>query len=171
MYFTRAYPKINYDPTGSGYILAEDIITRIVMRSGVSNMYSAFQKHEVKDGQSPESIAHAIYGKATYHWVILMTNKMFDRFYDWPLSESELMSYVNETYDNPYAVHHYEISQKSGNNNIKVKVESSEPFAESVTNIEHERTLNDNKKSIKLLRAEFLDTFIDEYKVLQKQPF
>ena len=172
MFFTRTFPKISYDLKGDGnYILAEDIVTRIIVRKGISERHTLFSKYDVKDYESPESIAHEIYGKAGYHWVILMTNKMFNRFYEWPLTEAELVRWVDDKYDDPYAIHHYEIPQKSGNQTVKIQVKSTEPFATAINNMEHERAVNDGKKAIKLLNRDYLHQFVDEYEKLRKNPF
>jgi hypothetical protein len=52
----------------------------------------------VKDGEKPEHIAHRIYGRADYHWVILMSNQIYNPYFDWPLSDAELQEYVADKY-------------------------------------------------------------------------
>ncbi|MDP6583820.1 MAG: baseplate wedge protein 53, partial [Anaerolineales bacterium] len=112
MYFDRGFPKINYDVDGDGVtILAEDILTRIIIRDKAFSTYTAFAKHFVQEHETPESIATAAYGRPTYHWVVLMFNRMFDRYYDWPLTERQLQLYANDKYDDGDDIHHYEAPQ------------------------------------------------------------
>ena len=60
--------------------------------------------------------------------------------------------------------HHYEISQTSGDTSIKIEVENATyPTATTVTNYEYEIALNEEKRSIDLLRNEYLTYFVDEF--------
>ena len=71
--------------------------------------------------------------------LVLMLNQYYDRYYDWPMTQRNLQAYVISKYTNPDGIHHYEISQKSGNTNTKIKVElADEPSATSVTNYGYE---------------------------------
>ena len=98
-----------------------------------------------------------------------MINKYYDRYYDWPLTERNLRAYVNEKYSDPNANHHYEIAQESGNTEIKIKVELADhPSATPITNMEHERYLNDERKNIKILKKVYIDAFISEFNILLK---
>lgn len=168
MYFSQGFPKLNYDIKGDGQtILIEDLLHRITVRKGVANTHTLFTKYNLADWESPESVAYLLYGNTKYHWIIMMINMVFDRFYDWPLSQRILIKYTEDKYDDPNAIHHYEISQSSGNSAKKIQVESDVPFAASVTNFEYEQHLNDIKKSIKILKPEYITFFAKEYKVLQ----
>ena len=88
---------------------------------------------------------------------------MFSRYYDWPLSERALQAYVQDKYTNPDATRHYEASQTSGNTAVKLKVKSDFTGATAVTYLEYERSLNDAKKSIKILDPSYLGQFLDEH--------
>ena len=52
----------------------------------------------VKDGEKPEHIADRVYRRSDYHWIILMSNEIYNPYFDWPLSSSELDSYVQSKY-------------------------------------------------------------------------
>ena len=96
-----------------------------------------------------------------------MLNQYYDRYYDWPMTQRNLQAYVQDKYTDPNGIHHYEISQKSGNTNTKIKVElADEPSATSVTNFVYESELNQNRKEIKLLDGAYLTSFISEFKLV-----
>ena len=169
MYFTRNFPTIDYDPTGSGDTKKiHDIITRIKVRDGIRERASMFAKHDVMEGQSPEMLSYNYYGDVKYYWTILLLNKMYNRFYDWPMTERHLREYVSDTYSDPGSVHHYEVAQSSGDTTVKLRVESDAVGAAAVTNFEYERELNDNRKSIMLLQTTYLSQFVNEYGKLLK---
>ena len=171
MYFNSIFPKIKYDPTGNGNAIEiQDILTRLVVRQNISTRNVLFSKHAVKDAQTPESLSLEYYGTIKHYWVNLMINKYYDRYYDWPLTERNLQKYVVDKYSDPQGTNHYEIPQESGNTEIKIKVEVADhPSATLVTNMEHERYLNDKRKNIKVLKQVYVEPFISEFNSLLKE--
>ena len=101
-------------------------------------------------------------------------NDITDRYYDWPLNDQDFETYVNEKYDNPGAIHHYEITQTSGsqvgngpdNYEHKIEVNSTTTGAEAVSNYEYERRLQNQKRQIKLLDPAYLPDFETEFNKL-----
>ena len=171
MYFNSIFPKIKYDPTGNGNpIEIQDILTRIVTRQNVASRNVLFSKHAVTDSQTPESLSLEYYGTIKHYWVNLMINKYYNRYYDWPLTERNLQKYVVNKYADPQGIHHYEISQESGDTEIKITVEVADhPSATPITNMEHERAVNDERKNIKVLKKVYIEPFISEFNVLLKE--
>ena len=51
-----------------------------------------FDKYDVKEGEKPEDVAFKWFGDPELHWVILMTNNVTDRYYDWPMNQYSLLS-------------------------------------------------------------------------------
>ena len=169
MYFSNNFPTTYYDPTGSGtYTKVQDILTRIKIKDEVRERNALFSIYNVPNGLSPELVSNLLYGDVEFYWVILMMNKIYNRYYDWPMKERDLQKYVIETYSDPAAVHHYEIAQSSGNTRIMIWVESTVVGATAVTNMEHERTLNDNRAEIKILSPTYLQVFVEQFNRLLK---
>jgi hypothetical protein len=169
MYFSNNFPTTYYDPTGSGtYTKVQDILTRIKIKDEVRERNALFSIYNVPNGLSPELVSNRIYGDVEFYWVILMMNKVYNRYYDWPMKERDLQKYIIETYANPDAVHHYEIAQSSGSTRIMIWVESTVVGATAVTNMEHERTLNDNRAKIKILSPTYLQVFVEQFNRLLK---
>jgi len=163
MYFNN-FPQIQYDPTGSGtFSTIQDIMTRIKVRDYVKNNTSIFSKYSVPDGSTPEMVAFFLYGDAAYHWILLLFNQITNTYYDWPLSRKNFQKYVVDKYANPDAVHHYEVSQSSGGDWVKIKVESDVVGATAITNLEYESELQDVKRNIRILQPGFLGQFKAEF--------
>ena len=111
MYFSK-FPKLLYDIKNDGnYNLVPDIFRRIKVRSKIKDNISLYDKYDVGEGESPETVAFKIYGDTNYFWVVCLMNNIVNRFYDWPLDEYVFQQYVKDKYDNAEAVHHYEITQ------------------------------------------------------------
>ena len=131
-----------------------------------------FDTYDVKNGETPESIAFKLYDNAELHWVVMLVNNITDRFHDWPMTEAQFLNFINDKYSNPDAVHHYEIEQESGDTSIKINIGTDNtdyPTATLITNYEHEQEVQDNKRKIRLLDPSFVDDFVDEFKLLIKE--
>ena len=144
---------------------------RVKIRSKVINEVSLYDLYDVQDGDTPESIAFKHFGDSKLHWVILLTNNINDRYYDWPLTTNEFEHYLNEKYTNPDGIHHYEITQSSGattsmDNSHLLEVNSTTPNASSVSNREYEERLQNVKRQIRLLNTAYLSIFIEEFQEL-----
>ena len=75
-------------------------------------------------------------------------------------------------YDNVDSIHHYEISQSSGDTSKKINVGTSNsdyPTATAITNFEHEQEQQDIKRKIRLLDPSFVPSFVSEFKSLMKE--
>ena len=77
-----------------------------------------------------------------------------------------MQSYLTDKYSETqlYEPHHYEIPQTSGDTTVMIEVENTTyPSATIVTNYEYEVALNEEKRSIDLLRNEYLGYFTEEF--------
>ena len=172
MYFDN-FPTIPYDAEGNGKFKdVKNLLRRVGIRAKVKANTSLYDTYDVKNGETPESIAHKLYGDSELHWVILLLNDITDRFHDWPMSEAQFLKFVNDKYDNVDAVHHYEISQSSGDTSKKINIGTSNsdyPTATAITNFEHEQEQQDIKRKIRLLDPSYLDDFVEEFKLLIRE--
>ena len=174
MYFNK-FPKGNYDLKGDGkFKLVTDIMRRVKVRSKIVDEASLYDKYDVPSGEKPEDTAFKHFGDAELHWVILLTNNVTDRYYDWPLSFQDFEAFVKAKYANPDGIHHYEVTRSSGKTtgngpddySHKIEVNSDASGAQSVSNREFEQRLQDQKRQIKLLNPSFLGLFIQEFEKL-----
>ena len=166
MYFND-FPQIKYDCTGNGnFTTIQDIMTRIKVRDYIKNNGSIFAKYSVPDGETPEMVAFFLYKDVAYHWIILLFNQIINTYYDWPLSTRNFQRFISNKYSNPDAVNHYEVSQSSGGDWVKITVESDFPGAVPVSNLEYEAALQDKKREITILQPQFVDQFRQEFNTL-----
>ena len=169
MYFND-FPQIKYDCTGNGnFTTIQDIMTRIKVRDYIKNNGSLFAKYSVPDGETPEMVAFFLYKDVAYHWIILLFNQIINTYYDWPLSTRNFQRFVSNKYSNPDAVNHYEVSQSSGGDWVKITVESDFPGATAVSNIEYEAAKQDKIREIRILKPEFLGQFKAEFTQLLEE--
>ena len=179
MTYFQYFPLMAYDIKGTQeYKLLPQIIKRVKLRSGIRSGVFLFDKYDVKDGEKPEDVAFKWYGDAGLHWVILMTNDITDRYYQWPMSQSQFAEFLTDKYGagSEDSVHHYEITQASGRStgqgpddySHKVEVNSDEDDAETITNRQYEQRLQDKYGQIRLLDRQYLNQFLREFDRLIK---
>jgi hypothetical protein len=177
MYFSF-FPQGTYDIKGNGIdTLVTDLMARVKIRSKIMNEASLYDLYDIPEGETPEMTALKHFGSTHYHWIILLTNDITDRYYGWPLTTFEFENYINDKYTNPDGVHHYEITQSSGkikgegpsDYEHKLIVNSTVPNAEAITNRDYEQRIQDQKRQIKLLDAVYLPIFIEEFENLMSQ--
>ena len=161
-----------YDMKNNGnFKLLPDILRRVKQRSAIKSGQFIFDTYDVRNGERPEDIAYKWFGDAELHWVILMTNNVTDRYYDWPMNDAQFEVYLDDKYTNPDAVHHYEITKDSGDTTSqgpndyshKVEVNSDTDNAVSISNRQYEEREQDKKRAIRLLNQKFLPDFIAEF--------
>ena len=179
MYFGK-FPLIPYQiSTQDSLKLVPDILRRVKIRESLRAGSSLFDRYDVKENENPEDVAFKWFGSANLHWVILITNNVLDRYYDWPLNQVEFAEFLKDKYGagNEDAVHHYEITKSSGKTSSsgpsdyshKVEVNSDEDNASSVSNREYEERIQDKKRQIQLLNKGLLGSFIEEFERLVRQ--
>ena len=175
-YFSK-FPLMAYDMAGNQqYKLLPNILKRVKLRSNLRAGSFLFDNYDVKDGERPEDVAYKWFGDAKYHWIILMTNNITDRYYQWPLTQPQFQEYITDKYGagSEDAVHHYEKTTDSGptssrDNSHLVECNSDEDNPSIITNRQYEQRLQDKYRSIRLLDTRYLSTFIEEFETLIKK--
>ena len=166
MSYFEKFPLYQYDLEDTqNQVLITDILRRVNLKSNVAANTLVFDEYNVQDGEQPDIVARKYYGDSELHWIIVTVNNITSR-YDWPLDQVALSEFVNDKYDNPNGIHHYEINATSGDTTKKLIVASDTDGATAITNYEHEETLNDNKRRIRILDRAFVSKFTDEFRNL-----
>ena len=172
MYF-NSFPAILYDSKGdNNFKIVTNLLRRVAIRTKVKANTALFDTYEVREGESPESIAWKLYGDVDYHWIVLLMNNITDRYHEWPLSTPQFLSFLSEKYSDPNGTHHYEISQTSGETTTKINIGASNadyPVATEITNFEYEESEQNKKRQIRLLDPAYVGQFTEEFKSIMAE--
>jgi len=87
------FPLINYE----GFA-ATNITLRPYIRKVFKDNYSLFYNYIVPEGHRADKVAHDLYGKSEYVWIIYLFNDIIDPYYDWPLSEENFRAMLVNKY-------------------------------------------------------------------------
>lgn len=156
MYF-EYFPLTLYTlDNGTTVKIVTNIFTRNVINDNVKNNLSLFDEYDIIDGETPEIVSQKFYRTPTLHWLILHYNDIIDPRFDWPLSTFNLIKYCESKYTNINAAHHYI-------NSDGYIVNSTEIGSTPVSNFSYEEELNENKRRIKVLKTNYVDTLVKEF--------
>jgi len=174
MTYFNQFPLMAYDVKGDkNYKLVTEIIKRVKIRSAIKDGLVIFDKYDVKYGEKPEDIAFKYYDDAELHWVVLLTNNVTDRYYEWPMTQPDFEDYLTDKYGagSEDSVHHYELAQTSGptsssDESHMLEVNSDTDNATTITNREYEEREQNKLRQIRLLDRRYLNQFVEEFERL-----
>ena len=162
MYFSK-FPLIIYDvKNNKNYKLLPDILKRVKLRSSLSSSRFVFDKYNVKENERPEDIAFKYYNDAEYHYLVLSTNNVTDRYYQWEfMRQPDFEEFLTDKYvtEITSATHHHELSQTSNkttsiDDSHMLEVNSDTENATTITNRQYRRKSTKRFKTNKIVRRE-----------------
>lgn len=95
-YFDK-FPKINYS---NNEII--DITKRVVLLDKVSKNPYIFYPFEITSNERPDQLSNRYYEDSYKSWIIYLTNKITDPYYEWYLSENEFIQFIELKYGSIY---------------------------------------------------------------------
>jgi len=119
MYFQK-FPKTFYTlDNGASAQVVTNILQRVILTEELQNNFGVYDEYDITDSDTPENLAHQIYGDSQLHWIILHFNNIIDPRFDWPLTTNNLVRYVEGKYTSINGIHHYEdFNQNEINGNV-----------------------------------------------------
>ena len=167
MSYFDMFPNIYYSAKGDGkFTIQKNLLARLKINEKIKQNILGFDYYDVKDGETPEMIAYKYYDDVELHWTIFLANNIVDYYEDWPMSVQRFEEFVKEKYANPQAIHHYEITQTSGDTTetIDVGMNTVEyPSATPISNYTYEDRLQEKKRQIRLIQPRFIPTIVEEF--------
>ena len=186
MSYFRELPNLEYQSflsSSSGsdeYLLVKNVFRRVKLRDDLKNVFTVFNKYQIKDGARPDTVAEEVYGSAQYDWVVLVSAGIVNIRNEWPLSDRDIYQYAEEIYgDDLNAIHHYEtIEVKDSKGRLilpagkvvdstfiipdpNISIQNLNPVV-GISNYEYETLKNTLKRSIYLLKPEYLQQAIND---------
>tara|TARA_Y100001970_G_scaffold293588_1_gene441402 strand:- start:1687 stop:2220 length:534 start_codon:yes stop_codon:yes gene_type:complete len=154
-----------------------------------------FDQYKIIGDERPDNVAEKVYGDDNLDWVILMSNNIIDVKNEWPMTQSDLSTYINEKYTQKELthIHHYEtIEFRDRNNQLLVpagkvvdesfsieyylgesglrnngQLKTASPIR-SVNNYENEVEINDKKRTINVIKEDILGLFLKDFNRIMK---
>ena len=186
MGYFRELPNLQYQSpyssrlSSSSYITAKNLFRRMKLRDDLQNVFTICKKYIIKDGDRPDTVAENEYGKSTFDWVLLISAGIINVRDEWPLSSKDLYDFSFNKYGlSLNDVHHFETTEVKDSRNVVLLPKGkivSENFTipkpdtteetlkpvKGVTNYEYEVEQNEKKRTIFILRPEYLQQFLND---------
>ena len=126
MYFSLV-PEINYDTkpykypyNESEFVTAKNFFRKYKIADDIFSYSVLMNKYAVIDGERPDQVAEKFYDKPQYDWIVLMTNNIVNRHFDWPRSDNSIRRYCETSFKDPYGeISHYETYEVKNGQQIK----------------------------------------------------
>ena len=184
-----SYPSLANDRSSVyDYQVVKNFFKRAVLRDDIFNDITNFTKYSVEGDDRADQVAYDFYGDSGLDWVILTTNNIIHVRDEWPMGQQDFLTYLNEKYTSEQLsnIHHYEtklIRDSSGtlvqpeglhvDSNYSITfldngVSRTESSITSVTFLQHETNLNDEKRNINILKTDYLDIMLRDIKDIMK---
>ena len=190
MGYFRELPNLRYPSFLPGktssldYVEVKNIFRRAKLRDDLQNNFTVFERYEIPMGFRPDVVAEELYGSDQLDWVVLTVAGILNVRNEWPLSDRDIYDYSLDKYgDSLNSVKFFETTEVKDTNGRMIlpkgKVVDSnftipkpgEPTATlnpvvGISNYEYETRLNDKKRSIFVLREEYLQQFLNDMREL-----
>ncbi len=195
MAYFEELPDISYvsllPKTGNNdeRITVKNIFKRAKLRTDIDQAITGFTYYQIPENTRPDVVAQDIYGDPELDWVILITNNIMNVRNEWPLSNNDLYDYMLEKYgsvEKLNEINHWETTEIRDNftrillrSGLEVDKEFTFTYSISnttytvnptvaVTNEDYEIRKNDSKRTIKLLKPQYLSTFVKDMRNIMK---
>ena len=165
------------------YIRIKNLFKRGRVRDDIYGNVTAFSKYLVLDGERPDTVAKKLYEDENLDWIILLSNNMINVQDEWPMGQFDFQRYLDNKYskDQLGEIHHYETNEIRNQSGILLLqggliVDADYTFkyteidgsvqtvnsVKSISNIQFEIDKNDAKRSINVLRKEYIGVLVDD---------
>jgi hypothetical protein len=169
----------------SDYTEVKNIFKRAKLREDIFQDLTYFTKYQVVGDARPDNVAFEVYGDANLDWLVMLCNNIMNLETEWPLTQESFDNYVMNkygSYEQINATRHYETVEIQDSNKkvivpagLEVPSNYSITFYDSglgqmiteskvypVSNFEYESKLQEQKRNIYLLKANYIGIVIDD---------
>ena len=163
-------------------IVVKNLFKRGKVREDFFQNVAAFNKFRVIGDDRPDNVAFKIYGDEELDWVVLLSNNIINIRDEWPMSQYDFQRYLDSKYDPVQLgqVHHYETKEVRRPDGIIILQSGLEVDADftfsysynsvdynineviSVSNLQYEIDKNDDKRSIYVIKPEYVNVIISD---------
>ena len=186
MTYFRELPNLEYQSplstrkSSDEYVLVKNLFRRVKLRDDLQNVFTIFNKYQIADNSRPELVAEEFYGSSQYDWVVLICAGITNVRDQWPLSDRDLYRFCEEKYGNDLNnIHHYETTEVKDSKgrlilpagkivdmdftiqNPELTTQTLNPVT-ALTNYEYEVENNNKKRSIYLLKKDYLQQLLTD---------
>ena len=176
--------------SSSEYIEVKNLFKRGKIRDDIFKDVTYFTKYTIKGDDRPDNVALDVYQDSTLDWIVLLSNNIINIQNEWPLTQQSFEIYLldkYETYENINSPHHYETKEVKNSIGATVLPKGlnvpkdfsmefldielgtytnvggvANPITTEVTNYDYEVDLQDEKRTIYILKQNYLNIVLND---------
>ena len=159
MSYFRELPNIKYPSflseknSSLDYLEVKNFFRRVKLREDLQNTLTVFNKFEIPMGSRPDNVAEDLYGSASLDWVVITCAGIVNIRDEWPLNLPQ-----GKRVNSDFTVKYYD-------NNLGTYVtKSGTDVRTGISHYVHETRINDNKRFIFVLKNEYLQQFLNDFR-------
>ena len=115
-YFEK-FPIISYANT-----LTRDVTSRVVVVSSIYNNPSLYYPYDIQQYERADNIADRYYSDQYKDWILKLTNKVIDPYYDWYIDQDTFNAFIIKKYGSlaraQEKIKHYQNNWYANSDNI-----------------------------------------------------
>jgi len=192
--YFRLLPDFQYlNPVQTGgvrkqYVDVKNLFLRMKVKDSALLFATNFINYQILEGERPDNVAENLYGSSHYDWVVLLTANIINIRDEWPTTSRLLYDYAADKYgEDLNATRRYETKEVRDDKgrlllpagqvvDQNFTIPDPDNIGQTirpvvgVSNWLIETRKNNEKRTIRVLRKEFLGRFLEEVReVLQYQ--
>ena len=168
--------------SSNDFITVKNLFKRGKVRDEFFQNVTAFYQYSVSGDDRPDNVADKVYENDQLDWMVLIANNIINIRDEWPMGQYDFQRYLDNKYDSVQLgqIHHYETTEiRNPDDKLLLQsgltVDSDFTYSYSyngtqynvnnvisVSNFQHEVNKNDAKRSIYLVRPEYVGTVISD---------
>ena len=154
-------------------IIVKNLFKRGKVREDFFQNVAAFNKFMVEGDDRPDNVAYQLYEDDQLDWVVLLSNNIINVRDEWPMSQYDFQRYIDNKYDPVQLgqIHHYETKEirlPDGVLALQAGLDYNINDVVSISNLEYEIKKNDDKRSIYVIRPEYVNIIITDMREIMK---
>lgn len=179
------YP--NFEDTDN-FLILKDITSRVIRKEDLIDDKSLYYEYVITQEDNIEDISTKLYGTPLYYWTIMIVNNRFDRFYDFPLNNTQFEQFLIEKYGSvEYTqtnfkfyirtdelqkssdstideTYFYEVTEETYNNTAVYS--NNILMRKSKTIYDYELEINESKRTILVIDKKYIGEFVNLFNKL-----
>lgn len=182
--FFTFFPTVMYPVSSSEQVLLTNVSRRAVLREKLKLRTVLFFPYSLRDGDRPDVVAHKVYNNSNLDWLVLLTNQIIDPRFDWVKGYSDFEAFLVSKYGSVEQTHrttheYHKIVQVSrelpggGETPERYVVvdettynNTPDDYRRRISKYDYENNLNESRRSIQLIKIEFIPQILREMDVL-----
>jgi hypothetical protein len=135
MKYFQSLPQILTSDYAGSNVVVTNVLTHPLIPANLLQNPLIFYSYDIKDIDTPESIANKYYGDPYRYWLVLFPNQIIDPQWNWPMNSNLFTDYMEDKYGEMAAANNQSVvayTQSTIQSYIK-KIQTTDDYSQNTT--------------------------------------